>query len=123
MARRKVFLWALFFLLLVPSLACFSQETSEDYWQEQRDYYQQYQAWELPTGTIVNWLNLLEQSEKDLTAARNESSEALSILNPLKEDLERVLRLLEEQHNQSVRQTTAVIVTSLAVTTLLILLR
>ena len=109
-------------------LVCFSQETSEDYWQEQRDYYQQYPAWELPTEAIVEWLNQLEQSEKDLTLAQNSSltaqsnlGVALNILNPLKTESETVLVLLEEQRSRSVRQSILTTASLIAVVAMLLL--
>jgi len=101
---KKVLSLVLFCVLLAVSSVSYSQETSEDYWQEQRDYYQQYQAWELPTEAIVEWLNKLEQSEKDLMLAQSSSLTALSILNPLKEGSEEALKLLEKQQSQLVRQ-------------------
>jgi len=99
-----------------------------DYWQEQRDYYQQYPAWELPTEAIVEWLNQLEQSEKDLMMAQETSNEALtlskealSILNPLKEASEKASRLLEQQQSQLALQSTLTVVILVGITILLFL--
>lgn len=107
---RKALSSVLFCVFLVLSSVSYSQEASEDYWQEQRDYYQQYQAWELPTEAIVSWLNQLEQSEKDLIAAQNNSNEVLSVLNPLKGISEEVLTLLERQRSLLVRQSVITVV-------------
>jgi len=99
-----------------------------DYWQEQRDYYQQYPAWELPTEAIVEWLNQLEQSEKDLMMAQETSNEALtlskealSILNPLKEVSEKASRLLEQQQSQLALQSTLTVVILVGITILFFL--
>ena len=99
-----------------------------DYWQEQRDYYQQYPAWELPTEAIVEWLNQLEQSEKDLMMAQETSNEALtlskealSILNPLKEASEKASRLLEQQQSQLALQSTLTVVILVGITILFFL--
>jgi len=128
MTLRKLLPSALFCALLGLSSVCFSQEASVDYWQEQRDYYQQYPAWELPTEAIVEWLNQLEQSEKDLMMAQETSNEALtlskealSILNPLKEVSEKASRLLEQQQSQLALQSTLTVVILVGITILFFL--
>ena len=125
---RKRLLFCALLVLWVSLCGAFSQETFEDYWESQRQYYQQYSAWELPTEAIVEWLNQLEQSEKDLTLAQETSSEALtlsrealSILNPLKEASEKASRLLEQQQSQLALQSTLTVVILVGITILLFL--
>jgi lipid II:glycine glycyltransferase (peptidoglycan interpeptide bridge formation enzyme) len=87
---RKKLLLVLFCLLLVLPWACFSQEDSKDYWEEQREYYRQYSAWELPTEAIIAFLDQMEDSENKLTSSQKDLEMSQDILKQLKKDTEKL---------------------------------
>lgn len=113
MTMQKLFVTSLLLLSLALPLASQSPEDGKDFWEEQRQYYRQYQAWELPSEAILEWLNQLEQSEKNL-------SKALTTFETLKVESEELQKQLGAQRNQLVLQSILTTAVAIGVTALLI---
>lgn len=117
MLKRALSFVLLFSLLVLPS-ALFSQETSVDYWQEQREYYLQYPSWELPNEAIIAFLDQMEASEKELTKSQEQLNKALTISPQVKEAIEQLEISYAEQQN--LLKWTGIAVVVLGTTTLII---
>lgn len=117
---RKRLSLLLLLLVFLPLSALFSQEEDQGFWQEQRDYFQQYPVWEVETPTIIEWLNQLEQSEKELEKSNESLNRALSISDELKPELDSLSNDLERAHAQLL--VTTGVTTILTVTVLVLLL-
>lgn len=98
MRRRYALLFLL--LLLVPLWVLHSQEDSADFWEEQRDYYRQYSAWELPTETIIAWLNQLEKAENQLSEAVNLQNKVQSLSDGQQQNFDELQKSFDKQQSQ-----------------------